>query len=220
MPPRRCNPTRRAAAAVAQQRGRRRRFPGRLRRSSGGGNGVRRRRTRIAAVTAPTAIDAPAIRILASDPSRSPGRARRMGPCGTRRRAPSPRRTQVPRRQQRRRRSEDPWRGPRASTAAAGIATKPRRSSKAMDLLSLARRMTSPRAACVPRFVRAKAGEHGPREHRRRRDPAAPSSPAPRHRRVALRLTRRAVPAARYASPRPLSIALPYSPRRCARSHA
>jgi hypothetical protein len=79
MPPRRCNATRRAAAAVAQQRGRRRRFPGRLRRSSGGGNGVRRRRTRNAAVTAPTAIDAPAIRILASDPSRSPGRARRIG---------------------------------------------------------------------------------------------------------------------------------------------
>ena len=69
MPPPRCNPTPLAAAAVAQQRGRRRRFPGRLRRSSGGGSGVRRRRTRIAAVTAPTAIDAPAIRILASDPT-------------------------------------------------------------------------------------------------------------------------------------------------------
>jgi len=58
------------------------------RRSSGGGNGVRRRRTRTPAATAPTAIDAPAIRIAASDPSRSPGRARYMGPLAPGRRAP------------------------------------------------------------------------------------------------------------------------------------
>jgi hypothetical protein len=83
MPPRRCDATRRDAAAVAQQRGRRRRRPGRLRRRSGGGNGVRGRRSRTAAVTAPTAIDAPAIRIFASDASRSAGRERRMGPCAS-----------------------------------------------------------------------------------------------------------------------------------------
>jgi hypothetical protein len=110
MPPRRCNATRRAAAAVAQQRGRRLR-------SSGRGNAVRRRRTGPAAVTAPPAIDASVIRIVAGDRSRCPGRARHMGPSAPGRRAPSPGRTQVPRREQRRRRRSDPWRGPRASTA-------------------------------------------------------------------------------------------------------
>ena len=46
--------------------------------------------------------------VVASDPSRSPGRARHIGPSAPGRRAPSPRRTQVPRREKRGRRSEGP----------------------------------------------------------------------------------------------------------------
>jgi hypothetical protein len=116
---------------------------------------VRRRRTRTAAVTAPTAIDDPAIRIVASDPSRSPGRARHMGPSAPGRRASSPRQTQVPDGSNAadvvKARGGDP-----GINRAASIAKKPRRSSKAWTFLSLARRMTVA-SSCVRPAVRASA---------------------------------------------------------------
>ena len=133
------------------------------------------------AATAPTAIDAPAIRIVASDASRSPGRARHMGLSAPGRRAPSPRRTQVPRRERRRRRSEGSRRGLRASTARQASPRKPRRSSKAWTFLSLARPITVTSSCLRPRFVPAQTREHRPREHRRReQDPRPGAIAAPR----------------------------------------
>jgi hypothetical protein len=96
MSPRRCNATRRAAAAVAQQRGRRLRLPGGRGESSGGGNGGSEASHQDRGRHAPTAIDTPAIRIVASDASRSLGRARHRVPSAPGRRAPSPRKRRYP----------------------------------------------------------------------------------------------------------------------------
>jgi hypothetical protein len=167
--------------------------------------GVWRRRTRTAAVTAPTAIDAPAIRIVARDQSRSPGRARRMGPFAPGRRAPSPRRTQHPDGSNAgdlvKARGGDPGHQPRGKHRQEAAAFK-----QGMELPQLGathdRRLElrASRGSC-----QREGSEHRPRERRRReqdprpegdrgrRDPAAPSSPAPGHRRVAIRLTGRAV---------------------------